>query len=153
MTEPHEPSESAERGSSPRSHSAGSASAVEEGGSWGEHGSPHVEHQWLGKSVTLVYMPDDVERAVNPKYGESGDIVSFADGYPVLLASTSSLDDLNARLDEPVPMDRFRPNLVAVKPPKKGRLRRGIAAVQRPHRVHIRPCASAHHNTNVDAAR
>jgi uncharacterized protein YcbX len=68
--------------------------------------------QWLGKPMSLVYMPDDVERLVNPKYGGAGDIVSFADGYPVLLASTSSLEDVNARLAQPVPMDRFRPNLV-----------------------------------------
>jgi uncharacterized protein YcbX len=68
--------------------------------------------EWLGKRMSLVHMPDDVERAVNPKYGAAGDIVSFADGYPVLLASTSSLEDVNARLAEPVPMDRFRPNLV-----------------------------------------
>jgi uncharacterized protein YcbX len=67
---------------------------------------------WLGKRTSLVFMPDDTARIVNPKYGADGDVVSFADGYPVLLASTSSLGDLNARLAEPVPMDRFRPNLV-----------------------------------------
>jgi uncharacterized protein YcbX len=68
--------------------------------------------EWLGKRASLVHMSDDVERAVNPTYAAAGDIVSFADGYPVLLASTSSLDEVNARLAEPVPMDRFRPNLV-----------------------------------------
>jgi uncharacterized protein YcbX len=68
--------------------------------------------EWLGRPVSIVRMPDDVERAVNPKYARPGDIVGFADGYPVLLASTSSLDDVNARLAEPVSMNRFRPNLV-----------------------------------------
>jgi uncharacterized protein YcbX len=68
--------------------------------------------QWLGRPVRVVCMPDDVERAVNPKYSRQGDVVSFADGYPVLIASASSLEDLNARLAEPVPMNRFRPNVV-----------------------------------------
>ncbi|RAY11057.1 MOSC domain-containing protein [Actinomadura craniellae] len=36
----------------------------------------------------------------------------FADGYPLSVLSRASLDDLNGRLAEPVPMDRFRPNLV-----------------------------------------
>jgi hypothetical protein len=38
--------------------------------------------------------------------------VSFADGFPFLLATEASLAELNGRLDSPVPMDRFRPNLV-----------------------------------------
>jgi uncharacterized protein YcbX len=38
--------------------------------------------------------------------------VSFADGYPLLLTSEQSLVDLNARLDQPIPMSRFRPNVV-----------------------------------------
>lgn len=54
----------------------------------------------LGERCTLVWMPPDVDRC------------SFADAYPVLVATLSSLADLNARLDTPVPMDRFRPNLV-----------------------------------------
>jgi uncharacterized protein YcbX len=68
--------------------------------------------QWLGRPVRVVCMPDDVERAVDPKYARPGDLVGFADGYPLLLASAASLDDLNARLSEPVAMDRFRPNVV-----------------------------------------
>lgn len=38
--------------------------------------------------------------------------VSFADSYPLLLISQLTLDDLNARLSSPVPMNRFRPNIV-----------------------------------------
>jgi uncharacterized protein YcbX len=38
--------------------------------------------------------------------------VSFADGYPLLIIGQASLDGLNARLTEPLPMNRFRPNLV-----------------------------------------
>jgi uncharacterized protein YcbX len=68
----------------------------------------------LGERTSIVFMPDDVERAVKPAYARAGDIVGFADGFPLLFASTSSLDDLNARLapSPPVPMDRFRPTVV-----------------------------------------
>ena len=61
-------------------------------------------------------MPDSTERRVNPDFADNGEIVSFADGYPFLLASVASLDDLNARVTanggEALPMNRFRPNLV-----------------------------------------
>lgn len=60
----------------------------------------------------LVYMPDSTRRQVNPVYAEPGDITSFSDAYPVLLIGQSSLDDLNSRLNEPLPMNRFRPNIV-----------------------------------------
>lgn len=68
--------------------------------------------EYLGDDVSLLYMPDDEQRAVNPKRARPGDIVSFADGYPLLLISEASLADLNARLPQPIGMDRFRPNLV-----------------------------------------
>jgi hypothetical protein len=62
---------------------------------------------WLGDLFgapsDLVYMPDDVRR---PRP------VGFADAYPFLLLSTASLDDLNRRLERPLPMNRFRPNIV-----------------------------------------
>jgi uncharacterized protein YcbX len=66
----------------------------------------------LGQPVSLVYMSDMVRRDVEPEFNPAGQYVSFADAYPFLLASQSSLDALNARLVEPVGMDRFRPNLV-----------------------------------------
>lgn len=67
---------------------------------------------YLGRPHELVYMPDRHQRAVNPARARAGDIVSFADGYPFLLVSEASLSDLNARLDAPVGMARFRPNIV-----------------------------------------
>lgn len=67
--------------------------------------------EYLGARCRLVYMPDSTHRSVNPAYG-SGHAVSFADGYPFLVTSEASLADLNARLARPVPMTRFRPNLV-----------------------------------------
>jgi uncharacterized protein YcbX len=66
----------------------------------------------LGEEVKLLYMPDDAGRTVNPIFDRGGDLVSFADGYPVMLLSEASLGDLNARLETPLPMNRFRPNLV-----------------------------------------
>ncbi len=66
----------------------------------------------LGRAATLVYMPDDVERAVKPSHAAPGDIVSFADGFPVLLASTGSLADLERRAGQKLGMSRFRPNIV-----------------------------------------
>jgi uncharacterized protein YcbX len=66
----------------------------------------------LNDEVSLVYMPDSERRRVNPKRARPSDIVSFADGYPLLLISEASLADLNRRLTEPIEMRRFRPNLV-----------------------------------------
>ncbi len=68
--------------------------------------------EWLGQACRLVHFPDDVRRAVDPRFARPGDQVSFADGFPLLLISQGSLDALNQRLDQPVDMRRFRPNLV-----------------------------------------
>jgi hypothetical protein len=57
-------------------------------------------------------MPDRSIRPVDERYALADDYVSFADAYPFLLIGQASLDDLNSRLAEPVPMDRFRPNFV-----------------------------------------
>jgi uncharacterized protein YcbX len=67
---------------------------------------------WLGFAASIVYMPDDTRRPVKRAYAQPADIVGFADGFPILLANAASLDDLNDRMEEPLPMDRFRPNLV-----------------------------------------
>ncbi len=66
----------------------------------------------LGSDCRLFYMPEDSVRLVDGLYARNGESVSFADGFPVLLVSRASLDDLNRRLPLPVPMNRFRPNLV-----------------------------------------
>lgn len=73
--------------------------------------------QWfsnqLNKKVSLVFMPESSMRQVNPTYAPSpNDMVSFADGYPILIANTASLTDLNSRLKNKVYMSRFRPNIV-----------------------------------------
>ncbi len=72
--------------------------------------------QWfseaLGISCRLVYMPDYSVRPVDSRYAVAHNYVSFADAYPFLLISEESLADLNTRLEEAVPMNRFRPTLV-----------------------------------------
>ncbi|MCO6010125.1 MOSC domain-containing protein [Actinoallomurus purpureus] len=44
--------------------------------------------------------------------GIGGGTVAYADGYPLLVTSVESLEELNSRLGEPLPMNRFRPNIV-----------------------------------------
>ena len=67
----------------------------------------------LGHPCRLVHMGDPATaRRVDPAYARPEDRVSFADGFPVLAVNAASLDDLNAHLAQPVPMDRFRTNLV-----------------------------------------
>jgi uncharacterized protein YcbX len=67
--------------------------------------------RFLGQLVRLVWMPSDVIRPTDPAYA-LGHRVSFADGFGFLLISEASLSELNRRLERPVPMNRFRPNLV-----------------------------------------
>lgn len=75
---------------------------------------------YLGTPVRLVHMDaPEHRRPLDPKFAREGETVTFADGFPVLLTSLSSLDDLNSLIaqgdhaDEgPLPMDRFRPGLV-----------------------------------------
>jgi uncharacterized protein YcbX len=72
--------------------------------------------EWLSEFLKvqcrLVTMGKTYSRAVSAKYSTKKDQVSFADVFPFLLVSSASLRDLNDRLDMPVPMNRFRPNLV-----------------------------------------
>ena len=59
-----------------------------------------------------MYLPDNARRQVDTDYAPNGEITAFTDGFPLLVISQASLDELNSRLQSPVPMDRFRPNLV-----------------------------------------
>lgn len=67
---------------------------------------------FLNTPARLVYFPDNEIRQVDLNYARQGDITAFSDGFPYLLISQASLDDLNSRLEQPVEMNRFRPNLV-----------------------------------------
>ncbi|WP_127507908.1 MOSC domain-containing protein [Actinoplanes solisilvae] len=78
-----------------------------------------AEKEWssrfLGRDARLVWQADPTGRPVQ-NHARPDDRVSFADGYPVLLANEASLSALNDWLAEagegPVPMTRFRPNVV-----------------------------------------
>ncbi|MGH8259440.1 MAG: MOSC domain-containing protein [Steroidobacteraceae bacterium] len=67
----------------------------------------------IGDSVRLVRVAPRMDRLANPRYaGVDPAPVTFVDGYPILVCNRASLEDLNARMPAPVPMERFRPNLV-----------------------------------------
>ncbi|QYO62264.1 MOSC domain-containing protein [Leptolyngbya sp. 7M] len=77
----------------------------------------------LRRNCKLVRMPEYAERHVSERFDRGDDIVSFADGYPLLLIGEGSLAELNERLQGryhseeygeklPLPMNRFRPNIV-----------------------------------------
>lgn len=67
---------------------------------------------WLGKTVQLVRFPPHPARHADPVWAGDNVPVGFADGYPVLIALTESLQALNERLSAPLPMSRFRTNIV-----------------------------------------
>ncbi|MEU6758180.1 MOSC N-terminal beta barrel domain-containing protein [Streptomyces sp. NPDC046685] len=75
---------------------------------------------YLGVEARLVHLDDPaVRRPVDPDYALPGETVSLADGYPVLLSTLASLDALNSLIargdhpeEGPLPMNRFRPNVV-----------------------------------------
>ena len=79
-------------------------------------------HLWIGEHLgdyRLVHLDDPRARPVDPEYGEPGDTVSMADGFPLLLTTTASLERLNELIaaehpdaHETLPMERFRPNVV-----------------------------------------
>lgn len=86
-----------------------------------------IVNEWfsevLGRVCQLVLMPEKSERHVSSKFDTGDDVVSFADGYPLLLLGEASLGELNERLHDkyhgdeygeklPLPMNRFRPNVV-----------------------------------------
>lgn len=73
-------------------------------------------NQWFsvraGVKCKLIFFPEQNERLVDRNFARNNEQVGFADGYPFLIIGQSSLDELNSRLDVPVPMNRFRPNFV-----------------------------------------
>lgn len=101
----------------------------------------HWFSDFLEVGCRLVYLPDESVRQVDPAYAEPGDRVGLADGFPFLLTSEASLADLNARLEQPLPMNRFRPNLVVrgCEPFAEDGWR-GVRIAQVTFRV-VKPCA------------
>ncbi|WP_224370431.1 MOSC domain-containing protein [Hyalangium versicolor] len=68
--------------------------------------------QYLGESVQLVYRDSRMDRPVDPKYARPEDQVAFPDAFPLLLLSRGSVEELNRRLNRPITVEHFRPNLV-----------------------------------------
>jgi uncharacterized protein YcbX len=67
----------------------------------------------LGKPARLVRFDKRHKRASDAKWtGDVEALNQFSDGYPWLLISQGSLDELNRRMEQPLPMNRFRPNIV-----------------------------------------
>ncbi len=73
-------------------------------------------NEWFSRVLDikcrLIYMTDEMTHLVDSAYARALDKIAYTDGFPVLMIGQASLDDLNARLPEPVPMDQFRPNFV-----------------------------------------
>ena len=65
----------------------------------------------IGMKCHLVKMPETTKRMLMTTYAKNK-IVSFADGFPFLIIGQASLDDLNSRMEVPLPMNRFRTNFV-----------------------------------------
>lgn len=83
--------------------------------------APSPEADWalsacLGRALRIVRFPEVATRPCDPAYAPEGSHTAFADGFPLLIVSEGSLDALNAAImergGEPVPMERFRPNVV-----------------------------------------
>ena len=83
-------------------------------GVWVNQASDDWFSHVLEQQVHLIHMNADVHRPLIKDHLPQDRTfeVSFADGYPYLLANQASLNDLNSRLETPVPMDRFRANMV-----------------------------------------
>ena len=85
--------------------------------------SPLRGGPWLSKVAEMdspAGLPGRSDEAQGrPRYSQDGDVVSFADGYPLLLVSEESLAQVNEWIADgahaaegPLPMTRFRPNVV-----------------------------------------
>ena len=68
--------------------------------------------QALGESCQLIRFAPDEQRPCDPDLSYRGDHTFFADAFPLLILSQASLDHLNSKLENPVAMNRFRPNIV-----------------------------------------
>lgn len=71
---------------------------------------------WFGRELSLCFVDQNTERFADRKWATANVPVTFADGFPLLVATTASLDALNADMqahgEDNVPMERFRPNIV-----------------------------------------
>jgi len=77
---------------------------------------PAAINQWfsdkLDTACQLVYMPAHIHRTIDEDYRKEGEIVSFADGYPILLLGDPALTEISKQAGEPIPANRFRANIL-----------------------------------------
>lgn len=81
----------------------------------GKYYSMEADHwfsDYLGIACQLIHQKDVFRPMLEKRGGRNGDRVNFGDEAPILLIGQGSLDDLNSRLDNPVTMGHFRPNIV-----------------------------------------
>ncbi len=78
----------------------------------GESAASEALSRFCGEDLRFVYMPDSSFRRVDAGRVTEYRRVGFADGFPFLIVNLASLGELNGRLEEPVDMRRFRPNIV-----------------------------------------
>jgi uncharacterized protein len=99
----------------------------------------------LGRRLRLVRFPEARRRDCDPDFAPPGSHTGFADGFPLLVTTESSLAELNDALLErgeaPVPMDRFRPNVVLSGPPARAEDRaRSVRLEGGPELLLVKPC-------------
>ena len=73
--------------------------------------------RWLTQAVgsqlaCCASLPYSIAMPARDFAGTTPAPVSFSDGFPILVCNVASLEELNSRMPEPIPMERFRPNLV-----------------------------------------
>ncbi len=118
---------------------------------WLGEGPARWFSRYLGEDCSLVHMPNETVRPADPAYAPAGTRVSFADAFPFLLISEASLADLNQRLPAPLPMNRFRPNLVIAGVPPYAEDALGDFMIGSLHLRAVKPCARCV-QTTVDQA-
>lgn len=72
--------------------------------------------KFLNVYCKLVFMPESTQRFVAPEFAIDHDLAAFT-SFQYHLLGEGSLNDLNQRLETPVPLERFRPNLVVAGTP------------------------------------
>lgn len=79
---------------------------------YGNDDASNALSRYCGEALRFVFMPEESFRRVDASRVTEYRRVSFADGFPFLITNLASLAELNSRLDTPVEMRRFRPNIV-----------------------------------------
>lgn len=102
--------------------------------------------QALRRPVRIVRLPEAGLRPCDPTYAPAGSRTAFTDGFPILVTSEASLSAVNAAIRAsgaaPVPMTRFRPNLVLEGVPAWAEDRAHVLSFDRGAALRlVKPCA------------